>query len=433
MEKAASNGNGDRKHVITLPTEYQQFIHLSRYARYREDLGGRETWLDTITRYLDFFDGHLTEYYPSSVKAYRKVRPELEFSILNLEVMPSMRCMMAAGKALSRDAVAGYNCSFLSVDSIRAFDETMYILMCFHPDTEIVTRNGNKKISDVRIGDQVYSYDEENKRFLWEDVLNVIENPTKEKQKIELEFDDGTKIKCTADHKFLTHNRGWIEAQELTEKDDIVDSKFLIYKFTNPQNKKSYIGYTSQTLQERFTAHYNSAINESQTHFHRAIRKYDTQWEQEILDVAYTKEEAIQKEIDAIRIHDTKNSGYNSTDGGEGTNGYRWTDEQRKSASLNAYVRTDEHRDNQRKVLEKNFDKINATRKTHEYSVAQRDRNLGENNPRFGKTHSVEWKAETSQRNTGKGNPFYGKKHTKESIEKMLTTRKKNAETKGAK
>ena len=130
MEKAASNSNGNGKHVITLPTEYQQFIHLSRYARYREDLGGRETWLDTITRYLDFFEGHLAEYYPDSVKAYNKVRPELEFSILNLEVMPSMRCMMAAGKALSRDAVAGYNCSFLSVDSIRAFDETMYILMC---------------------------------------------------------------------------------------------------------------------------------------------------------------------------------------------------------------------------------------------------------------------------------------------------------------
>ena len=128
MKEAASNGIS--KQSVALPTEYQQFIHLSRYARYREELGGRETWNDTVTRYLDFFEGHLEEYYPSGLKAYNKVRPELEFTILNLDVMPSMRCMMSAGKALRRDVVAGYNCSFLTVDSIRAFDETMYILMC---------------------------------------------------------------------------------------------------------------------------------------------------------------------------------------------------------------------------------------------------------------------------------------------------------------
>lgn len=128
--EAATNGSDNNLSNINLPTEYQQFIHLSRYARYREDLSGRETWNDTVTRYLDFFDEHLEENYPSALKAYKKVRSELELSILNLEVMPSMRCMMSAGKALKRDAVAGYNCSFLAVDSPRAFDETMYILMC---------------------------------------------------------------------------------------------------------------------------------------------------------------------------------------------------------------------------------------------------------------------------------------------------------------
>ena len=96
----ATNGSGNNLSNTKLPTEYQQFIHLSRYARYREDLGGRETWNDTVTRYLDFFDEHLEENYPSALKAYKKIRPELEFSILNLEVMPSMRCMMAAGPAL---------------------------------------------------------------------------------------------------------------------------------------------------------------------------------------------------------------------------------------------------------------------------------------------------------------------------------------------
>ena len=128
MENGATNGNGTSR--VTLPTEYQQFIHLSRYARYREELGRRETWNDTITRYLDFFEGHVETNFPKGLSAYKKVRPELEFAIESLEVMPSMRCMMSAGKALERDNVAGYNCSFLAVDSPRAFDETMYILMC---------------------------------------------------------------------------------------------------------------------------------------------------------------------------------------------------------------------------------------------------------------------------------------------------------------
>jgi len=132
MEASGTNGNGNGNgtHKVTLPTQYQQFIHLSRYARYRDELGGRETWNDTISRYLDFFEGHVAENFPKGLAAYKKVRPELEFAIEHLEVMPSMRCMMSAGKALERDNVAGYNCSFLAVDSPRAFDETMYILMC---------------------------------------------------------------------------------------------------------------------------------------------------------------------------------------------------------------------------------------------------------------------------------------------------------------
>ena len=113
-----------------LPTEYQKFIHLSRYARYNEALGRRETWEETVARYFDFFEAHLREEFPGSDKELQKVRPELENAVLDLEIMPSMRCLMTAGKALRRDNVAGYNCSFLTVDSPRAFDEAMYILMC---------------------------------------------------------------------------------------------------------------------------------------------------------------------------------------------------------------------------------------------------------------------------------------------------------------
>ena len=104
-----------------LPTDYQSFIHKSRYARYI-DGKGRESWAETVGRYMDTV-----------------VRPvlgddtyvnQLEEAILNLEIMPSMRAMMTAGPALTRDNTAGYNCSYLPVDDPKSFDEAMFILLC---------------------------------------------------------------------------------------------------------------------------------------------------------------------------------------------------------------------------------------------------------------------------------------------------------------
>lgn len=115
--------------MTTLPTLYQQFIHLSRYARWRESDSRRETWDETVARYFDFFEGYLTDN-ASALKEFKKERQVLESSVLGLEVMPSMRALMTAGPALQRDNVAGFNCSYVAVDHVRAFDETMYILMC---------------------------------------------------------------------------------------------------------------------------------------------------------------------------------------------------------------------------------------------------------------------------------------------------------------
>jgi ribonucleoside-diphosphate reductase alpha chain len=104
-----------------LPTDYQSFIHKSRYAKYFDGTG-RESWSDTVERYMD-----------------NVVRPKLgddtyvnsiRDAILNLEVMPSMRAMMTAGPALERDNTAGYNCSYLPVDDPKSFDEAMFILLC---------------------------------------------------------------------------------------------------------------------------------------------------------------------------------------------------------------------------------------------------------------------------------------------------------------
>ena len=105
-----------------LPTDYQSFIHKSRYARWLDDKGRRETWGETVSRYMD----NLVK--PAAGDdSYTK---DIEEAILNLEVMPSMRALMTAGKAFNRDNTAGYNCSYMPVDDPKSFDEAMFILLC---------------------------------------------------------------------------------------------------------------------------------------------------------------------------------------------------------------------------------------------------------------------------------------------------------------
>jgi ribonucleoside-diphosphate reductase alpha chain len=112
---------------MSLPTEYQSFIHLSRYARWKYDEERREKWSETIGRYFDFFKEDLKE--KCDYVFSDEERKELEESVLNLEVMPSMRCLMTAGEPLKKENVAGYNCSYLKCDNQRTFDEIMYVLM----------------------------------------------------------------------------------------------------------------------------------------------------------------------------------------------------------------------------------------------------------------------------------------------------------------
>jgi len=105
-----------------LPTEFQAYIHLSRYARWSDKLGRRETWQETVDRYINFW-------------RERNLNPDIDYdalrdAIMDLEVMPSMRAVMTAGKALTRDEVAGYNCAAVHVDKPQKFDEILYVLMC---------------------------------------------------------------------------------------------------------------------------------------------------------------------------------------------------------------------------------------------------------------------------------------------------------------
>ena len=124
-----------------LPTDYQAFIHTSRYARWLDNENRRETWAETVGRYMD-----------------NVVRPvlgndsyidQIEQAILNQEIMPSMRAMMTAGPALARDNVAGYNCSYLPVDDPKSFDEAMFILLCGTGVGFSVERQSVVKLPDV--------------------------------------------------------------------------------------------------------------------------------------------------------------------------------------------------------------------------------------------------------------------------------------------
>ena len=110
-----------------LPTLYQEFIYKSRYAKWLWEENRRENWDETVARYFNFFDEHVKESTGYSVT--KEERKQLEDAVLNLEIMPSMRCLMTAGEALKRENVSGYNCSYVAVDSPRSFDEILYVLM----------------------------------------------------------------------------------------------------------------------------------------------------------------------------------------------------------------------------------------------------------------------------------------------------------------
>jgi len=124
-----------------LPTDYQSFIHKSRYARWLDKEGRRETWGETVSRYMENI------VHPVAGKdSYIK---EIEEAILSLEVMPSMRSLMTAGPAAARDNISMYNCSYIAIDNIVAFDEAMHVLMCGTGVGFSVERQYVQKLPDV--------------------------------------------------------------------------------------------------------------------------------------------------------------------------------------------------------------------------------------------------------------------------------------------
>jgi len=122
-------------------TDYQHFIHTSRYARWLDKEGRRETWPETVSRYM--------EYVVHPVGGKDSYTKDIESAILSLEVMPSMRALMTSGPAAARDNISMYNCSYIAIDNIVAFDEAMHVLMCGTGVGFSVERQYVQKLPDV--------------------------------------------------------------------------------------------------------------------------------------------------------------------------------------------------------------------------------------------------------------------------------------------
>jgi ribonucleoside-diphosphate reductase alpha chain len=104
---------------------YQEYIAASRYARFQDDKGRRENWGETVDRYIEYIFSRTP-----AIQENTKLKTEIRSAIFNLELMPSMRAMMTAGKSADRDNTCVYNCSYLPVDDAKSFDEAMFILLC---------------------------------------------------------------------------------------------------------------------------------------------------------------------------------------------------------------------------------------------------------------------------------------------------------------
>lgn len=207
------------KQEINFLEEISEFTFRAKYAKYNEEEKRREKWEETIDRSLDM---HINKF--KGVLSKDRLDEITEsFSLVKQKyVLPSMRSMQFGGIAIEAKNARIYNCAAGHLHSIRSFAEGFWLLLCLHPDTLVKTKNGNKKISDITLEDEVLTYDEKIKEFFYIKPSDVIENPTSGKQKIKFTLENGKEIKCTIDHKFLTSNRGWVEAQDLNDEDDLV-------------------------------------------------------------------------------------------------------------------------------------------------------------------------------------------------------------------
>ncbi len=186
-----------------------------KYAKYLPELKRRENWDEIVGRNVLM---HTTKFPDLATEIYNAYK-----LVYDKKVLPSMRSLQFAGKPIAVNPSRIFNCSFLPIDDYRAFSETMFLLLggCFEENTELLTIDGVKKIKDISCNDYVKTYNFDTKEYTWVQPSFAGMTLSGHKQKIELTLENGKKIQCTADHEFLTTNRGWVKASELSEIDDI--------------------------------------------------------------------------------------------------------------------------------------------------------------------------------------------------------------------
>lgn len=160
-----------------LPTDFQNFIHKSRYARFLDEQGRRENWDETVTRYFDYFEEELEKH--QGYKVPPLLRSELMDAVATLAIMPSMRAMMTAGEAARRENISIYNCAYLPIDRPKAFAEVLYILMCGTGVGFSVERQIIKSLPDVpteftKVADEIIVQD--SKRGWSQAYLELVEH-----------------------------------------------------------------------------------------------------------------------------------------------------------------------------------------------------------------------------------------------------------------
>ena len=101
-----------------------EFIYYRSYSRWIEKEGRRETWIETVERFMNFMKENLGDKFSEDECS------EIREAVLNQEVMPSMRLMWSAGDAARANNVSAYNCSFIAPRKLRDFAEIMYVSMC---------------------------------------------------------------------------------------------------------------------------------------------------------------------------------------------------------------------------------------------------------------------------------------------------------------
>lgn len=210
-----------------------------KYAKYLPEKQRRESWDELVDRNENMHIEKFPQLAEQIRWAYGYVRRK--------EVLPSMRSMQFAGKPIQLNNARIYNCSFLPIDHMDAFSETMFLLLsgCFEENTEIKTRDGVKKIKDITVYDYILTYDTDNSTYHWTRPFAVLPTPSEGKQKIELTFEDGSVVQCTDDHKFFVNGRGWVEARDLTEDDDIeaiqkIDDDIETREYTEEEIRTEY-------------------------------------------------------------------------------------------------------------------------------------------------------------------------------------------------